>query len=80
MLSTDEKKFGFIEIGEKENRSCVNDNGQLFILNWPIHRLNDFFTYRKCAICEQYYKVLEPIPDNLYFMGKVPTNQHREAD
>ncbi len=75
MLTENEKKFGFIEIGENGQRKCANDNGSLFLLSWPIHRVNDYFTYRVCPICGQHYKVLEPVPDNLYFMGDVPTNK-----
>lgn len=76
MLSTEEKRFGLTEIGEGDPRACPC-GGLLFILDsWPLHRGEDYFTYRRCPKCGRLFKVLEPVPPNLWFIGKIPTNQH----
>lgn len=81
MLTVDEKRFGIIEIGETDPRKCVKCGADLWVFEcWPLHRGDDYFTYRRCLRCGVIHKVLEVVPDNLFFMGEVPTNQHGEAE
>jgi hypothetical protein len=76
MLTENEKKMGIIEIGEKAPRRCTHDNAELWAyVSWALHRGNDYFTYRMCLKCGTVYKVLEPVPEDLWFMGPVPTNE-----
>ena len=75
MLNENERKLGIIEIGEDESRNCTECGRPLWVYDsWAIHRENDYFTYMRCLTCGTVFKVLEPIGDNTFFMGDIPTN------